>query len=248
MNALLTTARQPLHIAVLLVAIITGLLVEGWLLPLGILVYVAAVFVASRDPVLQVQATQSANRAKITSTTFRARLTEIERSQGEVIKALHRTGGAVAARLSPSLESQTRELVEQAYTLAQRGQDIEYYLSRFSRRTLQHQINQIDQRMQRTTDQYTIDQLRSTRGALEQQLEHAKVLETYIGRIKSQLDNIDANLDTMPPQLMRMRASDADASMASSQVAQHLSDLNADMTAFVSVLDNALDQTRAGAA
>jgi chromosome segregation ATPase len=153
----------------------------------------------------------------------------------------------VAARLSPSLESQTRELVEQAYTLAQRGQDIEDYLSHFSRRTLQHQINQIDQRVQRTTDQYTIDQLRSTREALESQLENAKVLETYIGRIKSQLDNIDANLDTMPPQLMRMRASDADASMASSQVAQHLSDLNADMSAFVSVLDNALSQTRASA-
>jgi uncharacterized protein (DUF342 family) len=99
--------------------------------------------------------------------------------------------------------------------------------------------------VQRTTDQYTIDQLRSTREALETQLENAKVLETYIGRIKSQLDNIDANLDTMPPQLMRMRASDVDASMASSQVAQHLSDLSADMSAFVSVLDNALDQTRA---
>jgi chromosome segregation ATPase len=198
--------------------------------------------------VLQVQAVQSANRQRITSPTFRAKITEIERSQAEVVKALRRTGGPVAARLSSSLEPQTRELVEQAYTLAQRGQDIEHYLTHFNRRTLQEQINQLDKRVQRTSDQYTIDQLRSTREALEQQLEHAQVLETYIGRIKSQLDNIDANLDTMPPQLMRMRASDADASMASSQVAQHLSDLNADMSAFVSVLDNALDKTRAGAA
>jgi DNA repair exonuclease SbcCD ATPase subunit len=245
MNALLITARQPLHIAVLLVAIVTGLLVESWLLPLGIIVYVAAVVIASRDTTLQVKAAQQASRQGITSTTFNSKLDEIERSQAEVIKALQRTGGPAAARLAPSLEPQTRELVEQAYTLAQRGQDIEHYLSRFNRSTLQDQIKRLDQRVQRTTDQYTIDQLQSTREALERQLENAQVLETYIGRIKSQLDNIDANLDAMPAQLMRMHASDVDSTTASSQVAQHLSDLNADMSAFVSVLDNALNQTRA---
>jgi hypothetical protein len=70
------------------------------------------------------------------------------------------------------------------------------------------------------------------------------VLETYIGRVVSQLDNIDANLDSMPAHFARMRASDVDASIASSEVARNLDNLNADMHAFVGMLDTALNQTR----
>lgn len=51
----------------------------------------------------------------------------------------------------------------------------------------------------------------------------------------------------MPAQILRMRASDVDAQMMSSQVANQISDLNNDMQAFVSVLDSAIGQTSASA-
>jgi hypothetical protein len=245
MSALLTAARQPLFLVVVVVAIIAGLLIEPWLLPLGIMVYVLSVVLASRDESLRTNALLDQKRQGLTSTTFLARIEEIERSQAAVIRALQKTGGPVAQRLEPTLVPQTQELVDQAYTLARKGQDIERYLAQVNYHHLQDQIREIDMRIQRTSDTYTVGQMESTRKALVEQMDTARVLETYIGRIMSQLDNIDANLDTMPAQFIRMRASDVDANMASSQVAQNLRDLNADMKAFVNMLDTTLDQTGA---
>ncbi len=245
MGSLLTAARQPLFIIVLVVAIVAGIVVELWMLPLGILVYVLSVGLASRDPSLQTRVQQQQQRQGLTSETFLTRVAEIERSRDAALNALRKTGGPVADRLLPTVEPQTRELVDQAYVLARKGQDIERYLSQVNAQQLQQQINQIGERIKRTSDQYTIDQLEGTRKALVNQYDSAKALHTYIGRIHSQLDNIDANLDAMPAQFMRMRASDVDANMASSQVAQNLGDLNADMHSFVSMLDSALDQSGA---
>lgn len=245
METLLVAARQPLFIAVLVVALLAGIFVELWLLPLGLIVYGACVVLAARDSSLATRIRHQQKRQRITSTTFSARFEDIQRSRDAVLKALRRTGGPVEAQLRPTIEPQTQELVDQAYTLVLKGQDIETYLAQIDLPELQRQINQVDQRIGRTTDQYTIGQLQGTRDALVKQQENAQILTTYIGRIISQLDNIDANLDAMPAQLLRIKATDVDASMASSQVARNLSDLNADMHAFVNVLDSALDQTRA---
>lgn len=248
MNTLLIAARKPMHVLVLAVAIVTGLIVHPWLLPLGLMTYLLAVVLTSRDDSLLTAAASHQQRKGLQSPTFLAKIKEIERSQEQVEQSLKRVGGAVAQRLAQSVIPQTRELLDRAYILARKGQDIEHYLTMVNPTQLQNQINEIDARIDRTTDQYTLDQLEGTRKALVEQRNSVQALQTYIGRITSQLENIDANLDTMPAQFMRMRASDVDASMASSQVAQHLSDLNADMGAFLTMLDTALDQTRSSGA
>lgn len=244
MKSLFTAARHPLFLTVAVVAVISGLLVAPWLLPLGIMVYIVSVLLAARDPALAARIERNQRSQGLTSPTFVARVNSIEQSRKAVLRALQQTGGPVAQRLRPTIEPQTAELVEQAYTLARKGQDIERYLSQVNHRSLQEQMKEIDRRIAQTSDQYTINQLHGTRQALEHQVESAQVLDTYIGRIKSQLENIDANLDAMPAQFIRLQASDTDASMASSQIASSLQDMNADMHSFVDMLDNALDQTR----
>jgi chromosome segregation ATPase len=246
MSSLLIAARQPLHIVVLLVALLTGVLVTPWMLPLGIGVYVLAVGLASRDASLLADVAAKERRKGLSDPRFLDRINRIEHSRAEVERSLKRAGGAVASRLGQNVLPQTTHLVEQAYTLANKGQAIEQYLARVNPTQIQNQINSIDARIESTTDQYTIKKLESTREALVEKRDSMQALQTYVGRINSQLDNIAANLDTMPAQIMRMRASDVDTTMASSQVTQYLSDLNADMDAFVTMLDTALD--RAGPA
>lgn len=243
MKTVLMAARHPLFLAVLVVAVIAGLLAEPWLFPLGLVVYAVSVGLASRDAGMLAQRAQQEKRRDLTSPTFRTKIAEIERSRDEALQALRKTGGPVARQLA-TIEPQTRELVDQAYTLARKGQDIEMYLARVDYHHLQDQINQIDQRIAQASDDYILNQLQSTRQERVSQLEAAQVLETYIGRVISQLDNIDANLDSMPAHFARMRASDVDASIASSEVARNLDSLNADMHAFVGMLDTALNQTR----
>lgn len=71
-------------------------------------------------------------------------------------------------------------------------------------------------------------------------------LDTFIGRISAQLQNINASLDNVLAETVRLRTADAaSADSTTSQVARRLADLKSDMDAFQSVLDTAL--ARSGA-
>jgi DNA repair exonuclease SbcCD ATPase subunit len=237
-------ARQPLALLVLVVAIAAGLTVAIWLLPLGLLAYAAMVFLTARDPEL-IMLAQRPTRPRLSSPTFRAQLDSIERTQQEIGRSAAQAGGALTRLLAP-IGEQARELVEQAYTLCDKGQVIERYLATTNLRALQDQINSVDQRLGATQDAYTRQQLEETRQALAERQQHARDLETYIGRILAQLQNISASLDNVLAETVRLRTADAvSADTATNQVAQRLSDLKSDMDAFQRVLDTALTQTGA---
>jgi len=237
-------ARQPLALFVLVLAIAAGLTIALWLLPLGLLAYAAIVFLAARDPEL-IALAQRAPRPRLSSPTFRSQIDAIERTQQEIGRSVSQASGALGRLLTP-IGDQAHELVAQAYTLCDKGQIIERYLATTNQRALQDQINQIDQRLAATKDDYTRQQLEETRQALVERQGNARDLETYIGRILAQLQNISANLDNVLAETVRLRTADAvSADTATNQVAQRLSDLKADMDAFQRVLDTALTQTGA---
>lgn len=245
MKTLLIAARQPLALVVLVVAIFTGLTVANWMLPLGVAIYIVAVVLASRDPALTTAAQRSVAFAGLTSKTFRSIIDEIDRSQREVERSASQAGGSLT-RLLQSVITQTRELVEQAHELGRKGQIIEEYMETVNPQQIQSQIDNIDNQIVRTTDSYTIQQLQETRQALVDRQNNAQALQTYIGRIMAQLQNIDANLDNVLSEVVRLRTADmVSADSASNQVAQRLNDLNTDMTAFQHVLDTALVQSGA---
>lgn len=242
MNAYTIAMRQPLALLVLLAAIFTGLTVSIWLLPLGLVVYVAAVTLAARDPQTMQQAQRATQQQSLSSPTFRAISDEIVRSQEVVQESIDQAGEPLRIALQ-NVRAQSAALVEQAQGLALKGQVIEQYLASTNPTQLQAQINELDERMARTSDSYTLQQLTQTRQALVDRQANAQVLETYIGRITAQLQNIDANLDNVLAETVRLRTADAaSASSASSDVAQRLSDLNADMDAFQRVLEQDIQQ------
>lgn len=235
-------ARRPLAILVLLVAIAGGLLLFWWLLPLGLLAYGLMVFLGGRDP-LVAAASQRAPRPRLTSPTFRAQLSAVERTQQEIRRSVAQAEGPIA-RLLARIDDQTRELVEQAYELSEKGQVIESYLARVNLQEIQQRIAATDRQMAATADQYTLQQLQETRAALAEKQRNAAELTTYIGRIQAQLQNIHANLDNVLAETVRLRTADAlAADSVTNQVAQRLADLKSDMDTFQRVLDTALAGT-----
>jgi hypothetical protein len=189
-------AAQPLAIVVLLAALLFGLTVALWLLPLGLLVYGALVYLGARDPAVQVAAPPRPRRA--TSPTFKTYLDTIERTQQEIARSAMQAGGSLARLLLP-VSDQARDLVNEAYVLADKGQ----------------------------TD--------------------LQDLETYIGRISAQLQNISASLDNVLADTVRLRTADAaSAGAATNNVAERLMNLKSDMRAFQQVLDTAISHTGAG--
>jgi chromosome segregation ATPase len=244
MNSYLYAARRPLALMVLLTTIIAGLIIYTWLLPVGLLAYGLMVVMGGRDPALAA-ASQRAPRPRLTSKTFRTQLASIERTQQEIERSVSQTAGPVG-RLLVRVSDQARDLVEEAYTLCEKGQVIEDYLARVSLADLQQRINATDRQIASSADTYTIQQLQETRLALAEKQRNAADLTTYIGRIQAQLQSIQANLENVLAETVRLRTADAvSADSMTNQVAQRLSDLKSDMAAFQRVLDSALAGTGA---
>ncbi|NJP05285.1 MAG: hypothetical protein HC837_06485 [Chloroflexaceae bacterium] len=245
MDLLLRAAFQPLLIAVLVASIAAGTLIWLPLLYVGIVVYVIGVVMAVRDPSLAAKARTAELSGRISSRAFRGMIQEIERSQRNVDEALGQTSGVLAQRLQETVGVQSKALVEQAYTLAEKGQFLEQYLSQVNEQQLQNEIKQLDMRIAQTTDQHTLDQFKETRKTMVARLNNARSLKTLIERISAQLQNIDANLDNVRTEIIRLHATGVDATMASEQVARHLGDLNTDMDAFKRVLDTEMVESGA---
>jgi chromosome segregation ATPase len=171
---------------------------------------------------------------------LRAAINEIERSQREVERAVAGTQGALAGILT-NIVTQTRDLVEEAYFLADKGQIIERYLASNDYQRLDKQVTQLDWQISATMDPFTRQQLEERRKALLDQQKHLQDLRLYIDRIQAQLANIDASLDTILAEVIRLRTADAVAmTSASSNVQQRLADLRSDMEVFRKVLDTAM--------
>jgi len=233
------TARQPLALMVLLAAIAGGLILYWWLLPLGLLAYGAMVLIGGRSPVV-IAISRRPARPRLRSATFRAQLNAIERSQREIERAVAQARPPLAGLLT-RITAQTRDLVEQAYTLAERGQVIEAYLAQTRPEAVQDRITRLNWQISSTGDPYTRQQLEETRAALLEKQRNAGDLTTYIGRVKAQLENIHASLDNVLAETVRLRTADVvSASPATNEVAQRLADLKSDMDTFQRVLDTAV--------
>jgi chromosome segregation ATPase len=243
MYTLFVAARQPLAIGVLLVALFTGLTVAIWMLPLGLLTYGVVVALAARDPQLAATAQRSAPRTRLSSKTFRALMKDIADAQHEVERSISQAEGPLS-QLLQKVKDQTHELVNQAHVLAQKGQIIEDYLEEIDFQQLDANIHELDMKINRTTDGYILQQLEETRIALIKRQRHARDLQTFIKRIMAQLENIKANIDSVQAEIVRLRTADVvSADSSSNQVADHLRNLNADMSAFRQVLDTALQDS-----
>ncbi|MGQ9482699.1 hypothetical protein [Chloroflexus sp.] len=238
MNALRIAARQPLTVLVLVAAIFGGLTLTIWWLPLGLVLYSVVVWLAVQDPLLMAPPARPLPR--ITSPLLRTAINEIERSQREVERAVAGTQGALAGILT-NIVTQTRDLVEEAYFLADKGQIIERYLASSDNQRLTQQVTQLDWQISATIDPFTRQQLEERRKALLDQQKHLRDLRLYIDRILAQLANIDASLDTILAEVIRLRTADAVAmSSTSSNVQQRLADLRSDMEVFRKALDTVM--------
>lgn len=243
-RVVLRAAMQPLALLVLVVAVLAGVLVTLWLLPVGVVAYAAMVGLAMRDPLLRAEAV-TPPMARITSPTFKAQMDAIDGSARAIQRSVAQAPGPLGTLLAKVVD-QARDLTAEAHVLCDKGQIIEQYLVTVNQTALQKQVEAIDIRLRSTQDGYTRDQLAETRQSLADRQNNARDLETYIGRINAQLQNIAASLDNVHAETVRLRTTDAvSADSASSQVAQRLSDLRSDMDAFGRVLDTALTQNGA---
>jgi hypothetical protein len=202
------------------------------------------VLIASRDPSTRTASTRTP-RPRLTSPTFRNELARLEQVERDIQRSIAQAGGPISRLLKP-IGKQTSELIEEAYALCEKGQIIETYLEQVDPGVLQQRLVALDNQISSTSDPYTLQQLQEARAALVDKQQNARDLQTYIGRVTAQLQNIGANLDNVLAETVRLRTADAvSADSATNQVAERLNDLKIDMDTFQRVLDTALASTSA---
>lgn len=231
-------AARPQHLLVLGVALIAGLSIALWLLPVGLLAYAALVVLSLREA-----ATTPVPRRPVAppaGTAFQPQLDAITRAQAQLSDSVAATDGP----LRPALERVTAQvtgIVEEAYTLAAKGQTIAVYLHGVNLGDLNGQLARVESQISRATDPGLRKQYEETRAAVADRLHNAQALGTYRERIAAQLETIGANLDNVLAETVRLRAAaPTDSGVTTDSVAARLSDVRADMDALAQVLDTAL--------
>lgn len=239
-SPLLLAARRPLHLAVLAVALLTGLTVWIWLLPLGLVAYALATFLASRDPAMERAARRASLEAGATGPALSGPVVWIERVALDVEREADRAPEALAP-LFERIREQTGALVEAARDVSRKRAAIDEYLVRADLRSIRSELARLDERLGRVTDPETRRHTQRTRQALAAREQATVSLATYRDRADAQLGSIGATLDNVLAEVVRLRASDeADVGSAAEGVAGRLDDLNADVAGFRAALDDAL--------
>src|SRR5689334_6190842 len=93
-------ARRPIALLVLVAAILAGLAVALWLLPVGLAAYAAIVYLLGHDTSV-VALAQRPTRPRLSSQTFRGQLDAIERTQQEIGRSVGQASGALGRLLLP---------------------------------------------------------------------------------------------------------------------------------------------------
>lgn len=233
-----SAATRPTHLTVLGVAIAAGLLIAFWLLPAGVLAYLALVALTMLDPSASVVARRRIEPPR--GTAFEAQLVAIRSTQAEIVRSVAAARGPLASALG-RVAGQVNEIVEEAYVLATKGQTIVEYLQSIKLGDLNGQLADIERKIRKADDPVLRKQYEETRSAVADRLRNAQALGAYRERIIAQLDNIRANLDNVLAETVRLRAAPTEPSgLSADPVSSRLADVRADMDALGQVLDTAL--------
>jgi chromosome segregation ATPase len=223
---------------VLLVAVGAGLTIALWLLPIGLLAYALMVGLTLRMP--QPARAHVTRRAPTANGVFAPQLANMSRTCDEIQRSVAAADGPLRTTLE-RVTQQVASITDEAYVLADKGNTIAAYLRQVDRAGLQQQQQQIERQIANTSDAPLREQYGATQAALAEQMAHAEALELYLRRIQAQINTINANLDNVLAETVRLRAAPGlDVSPSADTVTARLADLRADMDALGQVLDSAL--------
>lgn len=239
--SILTAATRPVNLLILFVALVAGLTIASWLLPVGLLAFAGLVALTWLDP-QTAQAVQPRPRPirPPRGTPFQSQLDAIARVHGQIAQSVSSVDGPLRASLE-RVTGQVDSIVEEAYSLATKGQTVVAYLQQTNLGDLNAQVVRLDNQIKTTNDAMLRQQYQETREAVAERLKNARALGTYHQRIVAQLENICANLDNVLAETVRLRAAPSvDATLNTDNVSSRLADVRADMDALGHLLDSAL--------
>jgi hypothetical protein len=217
----LTALVHPLNLAMLGMAVVAGAIAAWWLLPLGLIVWLAMVVTVSRDAGVQFNY-QMQSRDPLAQ-RFQEYFDRIQRAQLRVFNALASAPSRMRRALQP-IRDQVDALTEQVYSLCLRMTTLENYrVVTESQRDLSGDLARIDEALKRTTDPVIRQEYESSRESIQERLDRQYTVSVLLDRVEAQLLGLANELDSLVSEVIRLQA------MVPEDAARHVSGLVASL-------------------
>jgi hypothetical protein len=222
--------RQPLNIAMLVAALLAGVIAAWWMFPIGLALWGFMVWGVATHPVTQLESTQAERPVAVPR--FQSSLDRIENSQRQVLNAIGATKNPIRQALTP-LQTEVNGLVDKCHVVAQRAIPLETQRQARAKMdsSLESEIATLDQQLVQFTDDGIKKVLEKSRASLQVQLNSRNALTAQLDRVDSQLNGVAAVLANMATEIARLQKLDGSAA------ATHVGELTADARQQSTALD-----------
>jgi hypothetical protein len=195
---------HPLHLAMLLLAILAGMFAAWWLAPLGFVWWAVMVIRLAGDPTVRLNYDMQA-RSGTLSMRFQAVYSAVVRSQTRIFNALLSANGGTKRALAP-VQAAVGELTDKVYTLSVQMTGPENYLRVSKNTDLAGQRALLALSLDTVTDQKVRQEKQEALQSLDDRMHKIKDTATMLDRAEAQLSGISMMLDSMLADVVRLQA------------------------------------------
>ncbi len=202
--------RQPLNIAMLVAALLAGLIAAWWMFPIGLMVWGFMVWGVAAHPVTQLESAQPERPVAVPR--FQPNLDRIENSQRQVLNAIGATKNPIRQALTP-LQTEVNGLVDKCHAVSQRAIPLETQRQARAKmdNSLESEIATLDQQLAQFTDDGIKKVLEKSRASLQAQLDNRNALTAQLDHVDSQLTGVATALASTATEIARLQKLDGSA-------------------------------------
>lgn len=203
-SPLLSALLNPLNLAILALAVASGLCVAWWLFPLGLVVWAIMFVLVYRDPVLQLN--QIIQSRSPLAQRFQKSFDRIERGQISLSRNLASAKPTVRHSLQP-LQEVVNQLTDQVYYLCVRMTSLQnYYLVTKTNRDFDGELFVQKVKIENATDEVARRDYEDSRKSLEEEANSFRRISTLLDRVDAQLTSISSTIDFVLSDMVRLQA------------------------------------------
>lgn len=171
----------------------------------------------------------------------RVRMKTIVRLQNEIAEDVERSSvNELAVGMSDTIEV-TDGLVERALLMAQKRRDLQHYLAKTDKKSIENSISNLRSRVQQTTDPLKQAEIESLLTAKQQELDDYNAIENSASRVLDQLDSIEYAFSSLRAKLVRLNSTEIrEWTSANEELRTELGGLNQSVDVLVQSINEAL--------
>lgn len=171
----------------------------------------------------------------------RVRMKTIVRLQNEIAEDIERSSvNELAAGMTDTVEV-TDGLVDRALTMAQKRRDLQHYLAKTDKKSIENSIYSLKTKVQQTTDPIKQTEIESLLTAKQQELDDYNAIENSASSVLDQLDSIEYAFASLRAKLVRLNSSEIrEWTSANEDLKTELGGLNQSVDVLVQSINEAL--------